>query len=75
MRCCWVSVKRGFGAGVRGLSFFKKKECCFRVSVWVRVDTNPNPNLPLEQHSFKNKNIDPGPPPDHAFYWHPVLCF
>lgn len=26
------------------------------------VDTNPNPNLPLKQHSFKNKNIDPGPP-------------
>ena len=60
-----VSKTRG-----RGLSFFK--ECCFRVEVRVRLDTNRKPN---PKTAFFRKKIEPdpgtGPDPVHAFYWHP----
>ena len=69
-----VSKTRGRGRGRglgRGLSFFKK-ECCFRVKVRVKLDTNSKPN---PKTAFFRKKIEPdpgtGPDPDPAFYWHP----
>ena len=58
-----MSVKRGVGAGVGVYLIFK--ECCFRVRVRVRVDTNPN--ITLKHYSIK-KEIDPDPGRDPAFY-------
>ena len=71
-----MSVKRGVGVGVRVYLLFK--ECCFRVRVRVRVDTNPNPHITLIltlKPYFINKEIDPDPGRDPAFYRHPVITF
>ena len=65
-----MSVERGVGAGVGVYLLFK--ECCFRVRVRVRVDTNPIPHITLiltfKRYSIK-KEIDPDPDRDHAFYF------
>ena len=60
-----MSVERGAGAGVGVYLIFK--ECCFRVTVRVRVDTNPNPKTLFFK---KKKEIDPdlGPGRDPVFY-------
>ena len=66
-----VSKTRGRGRGLgRGLSFFFK-ECCFRIKVRVRLDTNRNPKT-----AFFRKKIEPdrgtGPDPDPAFLLTPI---
>ena len=64
-----MSVKRGVAAGIRVYLLFK--ECCSRVRVRVRVDTNPNPHITLIltlKPYFINKEIDPDPGRDPAFY-------
>ena len=53
-----VSVKRVAGVGVY-LFFFLKNA----VLEFNRVDINPNPKT-----AFCNKQIDPGPHPEPAFY-------
>ena len=64
-----MSVERGVGTGVGVYLIFK--ECCFKVRVRARVDTNPNPHITLIltlKPYFINKEIDPDPGRDPAFY-------
>ena len=53
-----VSVKRVDGVGVYFFIFLKNAVLEFN-----RVDINPNPKT-----AFCNKQIDPGPHPEPAFY-------